>query len=721
MAPSAQTQRALSAVKAMKLIGFDQAKAKTVLKKLLKVYENNWEYIEAENYRLLADSILDDEESVPEANETDAAASEAPESSRRRLRRRQEDSGHLPLTIEASASGETSLKRPNIVQSPEERPTNCRGKMIKPVEAQWPHDGEGTCLSPRLELKNGHGREDCSPISGLLLMHEIGKNQPSSTFGSLTCYKKPKIEPNNEVLQDIVAVGFSSIQDISVDDVPITLPPPNGIPSRTSVAFNGNEIESLNVSAQEARSDLSSSPERVSANTYIASSNMGECAVDLATESSKDEHEKVRNVIPPLEPLKRFQSSSPNHILINGSSGGALDLAALEISRQSMNSHDSINDLQENLDPESSGHNALQCLAIVPQQEHAVSVLRPPHDENDIAKGEERVRISLVNELTQEKYPPYFHYIPQNAVYQNAHVNFSLARINDEDCCLSCFGDCLSVPIPCACTRETGGEFAYATDGLLKKEFLDECVSMIRYPDKHHHFYCKDCPIGKSKNEHMPNACKGHLVRKFIKECWSKCGCNKHCGNRVVQRGISRNLQVFFIDGEKGWGLRALEELPRGAFICEYVGEILTNTELYDRTIQKTGGAKHTYPVLLDADWGSEAGLRDEEALCLDATFYGNIGRFVNHRCFDANLVEVPVEWETPDHHYYHLAFFTTRKVEALEELTWDYGIDFDDHSHPIKAFKCLCGSKFCRNKVRSKARSRASGSKRTAGELPVI
>ncbi|XP_020593655.1 probable inactive histone-lysine N-methyltransferase SUVR2 isoform X6 [Phalaenopsis equestris] len=652
MAPSAQTQRALSAVKAMKLIGFDQAKAKTVLKKLLKVYENNWEYIEAENYRLLADSILDDEESVkPEANETDAAASEAPESSRRRLRRRQEDSGHLPLTIEASASGETSLKRPNIVQSPEERPTNCRGKMIKPVEAQWPHDGEGTCLSPRLELKNGHGREDCSPISGLLLMHEIGKNQPSSTFGSLTCYKKPKIEPNNEVLQDIVAVGFSSIQDISVDDVPITLPPPNGIPSRTSVAFNGNEIESLNVSAQEARSDLSSSPERVSANTYIASSNMGE----------------------------------------------------------------------ENLDPESSGHNALQCLAIVPQQEHAVSVLRPPHDENDIAKGEERVRISLVNELTQEKYPPYFHYIPQNAVYQNAHVNFSLARINDEDCCLSCFGDCLSVPIPCACTRETGGEFAYATDGLLKKEFLDECVSMIRYPDKHHHFYCKDCPIGKSKNEHMPNACKGHLVRKFIKECWSKCGCNKHCGNRVVQRGISRNLQVFFIDGEKGWGLRALEELPRGAFICEYVGEILTNTELYDRTIQKTGGAKHTYPVLLDADWGSEAGLRDEEALCLDATFYGNIGRFVNHRCFDANLVEVPVEWETPDHHYYHLAFFTTRKVEALEELTWDYGIDFDDHSHPIKAFKCLCGSKFCRNKVRSKARSRASGSKRTAGELPVI
>ncbi|PKU67131.1 Histone-lysine N-methyltransferase SUVR2 [Dendrobium catenatum] len=84
MAPSAHLQRAQVAVKAMKLIGFDQAKVKAVLKKLLKVYENNWEYIEAENYRLLADSIFDDQESMvgPEVNETDAAASVARKSRR---------------------------------------------------------------------------------------------------------------------------------------------------------------------------------------------------------------------------------------------------------------------------------------------------------------------------------------------------------------------------------------------------------------------------------------------------------------------------------------------------------------------------------------------------------------------------------------------------------------------------------------------------------------
>lgn len=93
-------------------------------------------------------------------------------------------------------------------------------------------------------------------------------------------------------------------------------------------------------------------------------------------------------------------------------------------------------------------------------------------------------------------------------------------------------------------------------------------------------------------------------------------------------------FQVFFTPEGKGWGLRTLENLPKGAFVCEYVGEIVTNTELYERNLRSTGKERHTYPVLLDADWGSEGVLKDEEALCLDATFYGNVARFINHRYF---------------------------------------------------------------------------------------
>lgn len=101
--------------------------------------------------------------------------------------------------------------------------------------------------------------------------------------------------------------------------------------------------------------------------------------------------------------------------------------------------------------------------------------------------------------------------------------------------------------VPCACSRETGGEFAYTSRGLLRKDFLNNCISMSREPQKHHYFYCQDCPLERSKNQYLRDPCKGHLVRKFIIECWRKCGCSMYCGNRIVQRGITCKLQVILL------------------------------------------------------------------------------------------------------------------------------------------------------------------------------
>jgi hypothetical protein len=83
-----------------------------------------------------------------------------------------------------------------------------------------------------------------------------------------------------------------------------------------------------------------------------------------------------------------------------------------------------------------------------------------------------------------------------------------------------------------------------------------------------------------------------------------------------------------------------VEDLPKGAFVCEYVGEILTSAELHERAIENARNGKHMHQVLLDAGWGSGVSrddegsgvLRDEEALSLDGSFYGNVGRFINHR-----------------------------------------------------------------------------------------
>ncbi|XVF28534.1 hypothetical protein REPUB_Repub15cG0038000 [Reevesia pubescens] len=316
---------------------------------------------------------------------------------------------------------------------------------------------------------------------------------------------------------------------------------------------------------------------------------------------------------------------------------------------------------------------------------------------DDISRGEERVKISLVNGSSSEEFP-IFLYISKNVVFEKACVNFTLACIADEDCCSECSKDCLLSSIPCECARQTGSEFAYTQGGLLKDSFLDDFISSNQRFQKRNLFFCRDCPLERFKGKMEPKSCKGHLERRFIKECWSRCGCSKKCGNRVVQQGIAVALQVFQTLEGKGWGVRTIDDLPRGAFVCEYVGEIINNSEMHERNMQGTFGKKHTFPVPLDAQWFAEDIIKDEKALYLDSTFYGNVARFINHRCSDANLIGIPVEVETPDHHYYHLAFFTRRKIAAMEELTWDYGIEFGDQGQPVKPFKCLCRSSFCRD-----------------------
>ena len=60
MAPN---PRVVQAFRSMREIGIGEEKVKPVLKKLLKLYDKNWELIESENYRVLADAIFDEEDS----------------------------------------------------------------------------------------------------------------------------------------------------------------------------------------------------------------------------------------------------------------------------------------------------------------------------------------------------------------------------------------------------------------------------------------------------------------------------------------------------------------------------------------------------------------------------------------------------------------------------------------------------------------------------------
>lgn len=59
---------------------------------------------------------------------------------------------------------------------------------------------------------------------------------------------------------------------------------------------------------------------------------------------------------------------------------------------------------------------------------------------------------------------------------------------------------------------------------------------------------------------------------------------------------------------------------------------------------------------------------QDGELYCIDARFYGNVSRFINHHC-EPNLVPVRVFMSHQDLRFPRIAFFSTRLIEAGEQL----------------------------------------------------
>lgn len=65
-------------------------------------------------------------------------------------------------------------------------------------------------------------------------------------------------------------------------------------------------------------------------------------------------------------------------------------------------------------------------------------------------------------------------------------------------------------------------------------------------------------------------------VTTGIYECNPRCKCSKACLNRVVQNSLQTKLQVFKTPN-RGWGLRCLNDISKGTFICCYAGDLLTD------------------------------------------------------------------------------------------------------------------------------------------------
>ena len=59
-----------------------------------------------------------------------------------------------------------------------------------------------------------------------------------------------------------------------------------------------------------------------------------------------------------------------------------------------------------------------------------------------------------------------------------------------------------------------------------------------------------------------------------VYECNKRCKCGPDCFNRVVQNGRKHKVCIFRTKNCRGWGVRALQRIPKGCFVMEYVGEV---------------------------------------------------------------------------------------------------------------------------------------------------
>ncbi|XP_048368101.1 histone-lysine N-methyltransferase EHMT1 [Sphaerodactylus townsendi] len=132
---------------------------------------------------------------------------------------------------------------------------------------------------------------------------------------------------------------------------------------------------------------------------------------------------------------------------------------------------------------------------------------------------------------------------------------------------------------------------------------------------------------------------------------------------------------------------------------CRYVGELISDSE---------ADVREEDSYLFDLD------NKDGEVYCIDARFYGNISRFINHLC-EPNLIPVRVFMTHQDLRFPRIAFFSSRSIQAGEEIGFDYGERFWDIKG--KYFSCQCGSPKCRHSSAALAYRQASTSSSSSSQ----
>ncbi|KAI8641442.1 hypothetical protein BD408DRAFT_418044 [Parasitella parasitica] len=235
--------------------------------------------------------------------------------------------------------------------------------------------------------------------------------------------------------------------------------------------------------------------------------------------------------------------------------------------------------------------------------------------------------------------------------------------------------------------------------------------AMETYCNISENIYCGSATGKSIAEESMPCECKYRpdidnpdaacgddnycINRMMFMECMvDDCPCDRYCRNRRFQLRQYARVDVIRTD-KKGFGLRALTDLPTNAFIMEYIGEVIPNHEFVRRTKEyEAAGLEHYYFMTLKTDE------------IIDATKKGCLARFINHSC---NPNSVTQKWVVGKN--MRIGIFTRRPIKAGSELTFDYKFE----RYGAVAQKCYCGEPICKGFIGGTLKSDATKASATA------
>lgn len=253
----------------------------------------------------------------------------------------------------------------------------------------------------------------------------------------------------------------------------------------------------------------------------------------------------------------------------------------------------------------------------------------------DISSKRENTRVYLVNNVDDDEGPKDFEYISK-VRYSN-----SVPKLEPSQAC-DCKSKC-GFSDKCLCFELNGGEMPYTQNGLLVK------------------------------------------WRPLIYECGEHCRCPQTCRNRLSQKGPKFNLEVFRKDNG-GWGVRSWDPIPTGSFICEYVGEVMSDEEIDQQDEENQYLLKANCSQENLTDWGNVSDILPEKKqdgssppplelkFTINARNMGNVARFITHSC-SPNVLLQSVLYDHQDTRFPHIMLFAIEHIPPLTELTVDYGV----------------------------------------------